>query len=83
MNAQNPGQAKPADPKDDDVAKAAEKPKPAESPKTDPVAEQGSGTARKVTLVHPELGTKVQVTKPSMDYTNYVRSYGYQEKGSK
>lgn len=32
-----------------------------------------------VTLVHPDHDAEVQVFKPSADYTNYVRGYGYRE----
>jgi hypothetical protein len=32
-----------------------------------------------VTLVHAEHDAVVQVLKPSTDYTNYVRGYGYTE----
>ncbi len=32
-----------------------------------------------VTLVHPEHEGSVEVFKPSAEYTNYVRGYGYQE----
>lgn len=32
-----------------------------------------------VTLVHPDHGATVKVNKPSADYTNYVRGYGYKE----
>jgi hypothetical protein len=36
-----------------------------------------------VTLVHDDHDAKVQVLKPSRDYTNYVRGYGYHEEGAK
>lgn len=32
-----------------------------------------------VTLVHADHDATVQVLKPSADYTNYVRGYGYTE----
>jgi hypothetical protein len=36
-----------------------------------------------VTLVHDDHDGRVQVLKPSTDYTNYVRGYGYHEEVTK
>lgn len=92
MNAQNPGQAKPSDPKSDDVAKVADKPKPVEAAKpdaapapveTEAVESEPAAEAKpepvEVTLKHPVTDDTIKVAKPSADYTNFVRGYGYRE----
>jgi hypothetical protein len=52
-------------------------------PAQSPVTEDGQPkevVQNLVTLVHADHDTVVQVLKPSADYTNYVRGYGYSEK---
>lgn len=47
-----------------------------------PVTEDGEPkevVQQLVTLEHKDHDAKVQVLKPSADYTNYVRGYGYEE----
>lgn len=66
---------------DERAARVAELQGPS-APATDtpaPTAEPAKVVPKSVKLVHPEHKTEVEVIKPSKDYTNYVRGYGYQE----
>jgi hypothetical protein len=66
----------------DDEQKAGVTPPDATVPAQSPVAEDGEPkevVQNLVTLVHTDGVTVVKVLRPSADYTNYVRGYGYTE----
>lgn len=57
----------------------APKPGPKVAPEPEPEAPADEAKVVEVTLVHPDLDAKVTVPKPSAEYTNFVRGYGYRE----
>lgn len=66
----------------DDEVKAGVTPASADAPAQSAVGEAGEPkevVPTLVRLVHDDHDATVDVLKPSADYTNYVRGYGYHE----